>query len=47
MILCDQKNDPINCLYGETLLKKHKRQQMANVISNKIKEMARLLIALK
>nr|XP_015839877.1 PREDICTED: uncharacterized protein LOC107398856 [Tribolium castaneum]XP_015839878.1 PREDICTED: uncharacterized protein LOC107398856 [Tribolium castaneum]XP_015839879.1 PREDICTED: uncharacterized protein LOC107398856 [Tribolium castaneum] len=41
------KNDSIICLYGETLLNKHKRQQIATVVSNKIREMARLLIALK
>ncbi|KAI4461702.1 hypothetical protein MML48_5g00002968 [Holotrichia oblita] len=41
------KSDPLICLYGETLLAKHKRQQIANVVSNKIREMARMLIVLK
>lgn len=41
------KNDPLICLYGETLISKHKRQQIVNVVSNKMREMARLLIALK
>ncbi|KAJ8928004.1 hypothetical protein NQ314_019470 [Rhamnusium bicolor] len=40
------KNDPVICLYGESLLAKHKRQQIANVVSNKIKEMARLLMTI-
>ncbi|XP_074027761.1 uncharacterized protein isoform X1 [Leptinotarsa decemlineata] len=41
------KNDPLICLYGEALLNKHKRKQIAIVISNKMREMGRLLIALK
>lgn len=41
------KTDPLICLYGEALLNKHKRQQMSIVVSNKIREMARLLLALK
>lgn len=41
------KNDPLICLYGEMLLSKHKRQQIVNVVSNKIREMGRLLIALR
>lgn len=41
------KNDPLICLYGETLLAKHKRQQIATCISNKIREMARMLITIK
>lgn len=41
------KSDPLICLYGETLLNKYKRQQMRIVVSNKIREMARLLIVLK
>ncbi|KAJ8945786.1 hypothetical protein NQ314_009055 [Rhamnusium bicolor] len=41
------KNDPVICLYGESLLAKHKRQQIANVVSNKIREMARLLMTIK
>nr|CAI5842778.1 unnamed protein product [Callosobruchus analis] len=41
------KNDSIICLYGEVLLSKHKRQQIVNVVSNKMREMGRLLIILK
>lgn len=41
------KNDALICLYGEHLLSKHKRQQIVNVVSNKMREMGRLLIALK
>ncbi|KAJ3659002.1 hypothetical protein Zmor_010712 [Zophobas morio] len=41
------KSDSLICLYGETLLNKHKRQQMSVVVSNKIREMGRLLLALK
>ncbi|KAJ8959478.1 hypothetical protein NQ318_022175 [Aromia moschata] len=41
------KSDPLICLYGEALLSKHKRQQIVTVVSNKIREMARLTIALK
>uniref|UniRef100_A0A6P7GWY7 Uncharacterized protein LOC114347491 n=1 Tax=Diabrotica virgifera virgifera TaxID=50390 RepID=A0A6P7GWY7_DIAVI len=41
------KNDPLLCLYGESLLAKHKRQQIANVVSNKMREMGRILIELK
>ncbi|KAJ8911356.1 hypothetical protein NQ315_011649 [Exocentrus adspersus] len=41
------KNDPLICLYGEELLNKHKRKQICTVVSNKIREMARLLIAVK
>lgn len=41
------KSDPLIGLYGEMLLNKHKRQQMARVVSNKMREMARLLISLK
>jgi hypothetical protein len=41
------KSDPLICMYGESLLNKHKRQQIATVISNKIREMGRLLIALR
>ncbi|KAI4463195.1 hypothetical protein MML48_4g00007080 [Holotrichia oblita] len=40
------KNDPLICLYGEALLSKHKRQQIVTVVSNKMREMGRLLIAL-
>ncbi|KAJ8931649.1 hypothetical protein NQ314_015418 [Rhamnusium bicolor] len=41
------KNDPLICLYGEALLAKHKRQQISTVVSNKIREIARLLIAIR
>lgn len=43
----EAKADPMICLYGENLLNKHKRQQISIVVSNKIREMARLLIAIK
>ncbi|XP_072397442.1 uncharacterized protein [Diabrotica undecimpunctata] len=41
------KSDTLICLYGEHLLNKHKRQQISTHISNKMREMGRLLIALK
>ncbi|KAL3271878.1 hypothetical protein HHI36_022348 [Cryptolaemus montrouzieri] len=41
------KSDPLICLYGETLLKKYKRQQICTTISNKMREIAKMLIALK
>ncbi|KAB0805127.1 hypothetical protein PPYR_02097 [Photinus pyralis] len=41
------KSDPLIILYGEHLISKHKRQQIAVVVSNKIREMGRLLLALK
>lgn len=41
------KSDPLICLCGEALLSKHKRQQSATVVANKIRELARLTIALK
>ncbi|XP_050505238.1 uncharacterized protein LOC126883628 [Diabrotica virgifera virgifera] len=41
------KNDTLICMYGETLLSKHKRKQIINVISNKMRELGRLLITLK
>lgn len=41
------KTDALICLYGEALLSKHKRQQIATVVSNKIRQMARLSIVLK
>lgn len=43
----EAKADPMICLYGENLLNKHKRQQISIMVSNKIREMARLLIAIK
>lgn len=41
------KNDPLICLYGETLLAKHKRQQIATFISSRIREIARMLMTIK
>lgn len=41
------KNDSLICLFGERHLKKHKRAQIATVTSNKMREVARLLIALR
>lgn len=41
------KNDLLICLFGERHLKKHKRPQIATVTSNKIREVARLLMALR
>lgn len=41
------KTDCLIYLYGEQYLKKHKRQQMATVCSNKMRELARLLIELR
>lgn len=41
------KTDPLICLYGETLLNRHKRKQISTVVSNKMREMARLLIAMR
>lgn len=41
------KSDPIVCQYAEDYLKKHKRPHIKNAVSNKIREMGRLLICLK
>ncbi|CAH0558836.1 unnamed protein product [Brassicogethes aeneus] len=41
------KNDPLICLFGESYLNKHKRKQMNVVVSNKMRELARLQLALK
>ncbi|KAF2886893.1 hypothetical protein ILUMI_19281, partial [Ignelater luminosus] len=41
------KSDSLICLYGETLLAKHKRQQIAIVVSSRIREMARMLMTIK
>ncbi|XP_050512802.1 uncharacterized protein LOC126888505 [Diabrotica virgifera virgifera] len=41
------KNDILICLFGETHLKKHKRKQIVTVTSNKMRQLARLLIALR
>lgn len=46
-ISLEAKSDPLICLYGEHLLKKHKRKQIVNSISNKIREMGRLKLQLK
>lgn len=41
------KKDPLICIYGEYHFNKHKRVQMNVVVSNKMREMARLKIALQ
>lgn len=41
------KSDSLICLFGESYINKHKRKQMSNVVSNKMRELARLKIALK
>lgn len=41
------KADALICLYGEALLSKHKRQQISVVVSNKLREMGRLLMVLR
>ncbi|CAG9820691.1 unnamed protein product [Phaedon cochleariae] len=41
------KTDEFICLFGENYLKKHKRKQMAIVCFNEMRELARLLIALR
>ncbi|KAF2887939.1 hypothetical protein ILUMI_18234, partial [Ignelater luminosus] len=41
------KSDSLICLYSETLLAKHKRQQIATVGSSRIREMARMLMTIK
>lgn len=41
------KSDTLICLYGESYLNKHKRRQMNIVASNKIREIARLKLALQ
>ncbi|KAL1516207.1 hypothetical protein ABEB36_000126 [Hypothenemus hampei] len=40
-------SDPLICSYAESLLRKHKRPQIKNVISNKMRELGRLLISIK
>lgn len=40
-------NDILICTYGESQLKKHKRVQIRSCISNRMREMGRLLIALR
>lgn len=39
--------DVLICSFGESQIQKHKRTQIKNVISNKMREMGRLFIALK
>ncbi|XP_050509153.1 uncharacterized protein LOC126886322 [Diabrotica virgifera virgifera] len=39
--------DMLICSYAESLLRKHKRAQIRNVISNKMRELGRLLISLR
>lgn len=41
------KTDPLICQFGEQYLKKHRRKQMAVVCSNKMRQLARLLIELR
>lgn len=41
------KNDPIICQYGEDYLRKHKRPHIRTAVSNKIRELGRLLIPLQ
>lgn len=41
------KSDSLICLFGESYINKHKRKQMSTVVSNKMRELARLKIALK
>lgn len=40
-------SDTLICSYAESLLKKHKRVRIKNVISNKMRELGRLLLSLK
>lgn len=47
MISLAAKNDPLICLYGESYLNKHKRSQMSVVVSNKMRELSRLKLALQ
>lgn len=41
------KKDALICLYGESYLNKHKRKQINIVVSNKMREMGRLKLALQ
>ncbi|XP_074039978.1 uncharacterized protein isoform X2 [Leptinotarsa decemlineata] len=41
------KNDPVICQYAEDYLRKHKRPHIRNAVSNKIRELGRLLIPLR
>lgn len=40
-------DDILICSYGESQLKRHKRVQLATMVSNKMRELGRLLLALK
>ncbi|KAH0998600.1 hypothetical protein HUJ04_005431 [Dendroctonus ponderosae] len=39
-------NDMLSCSYAESLLRRHKRTQIRNVVSNKMRELGRFLISL-
>lgn len=41
------KSDPIICQYAEDYLRKHKRPHIKNAVSNKLRELGRLLIPLQ
>ncbi|KAJ8945466.1 hypothetical protein NQ314_009218 [Rhamnusium bicolor] len=41
------KTDPLICLFGESYINKHKRKQMNIVVSNKMRELARLKLAIR
>lgn len=41
------KNDPVICQYAEDYLRKHKRPHIRHAVSNKIRELGRLLIPLQ
>jgi hypothetical protein len=41
------KSDPIVCQYAEDYLRKHKRPHIKNAVSNKVRELGRLLIPLQ
>lgn len=41
------KSDPIICQYAEDYLRKHKRPHIKNAVSNKVRELGRLLIPLQ
>lgn len=41
------KNDPVICQYAEDYLRKHKRPHIRRAVSNKIRELGRLLIPLQ
>ncbi|KAG5861909.1 hypothetical protein JTB14_008245 [Gonioctena quinquepunctata] len=41
------ESDPLICLYGESYSNKHKRKQMGVVTSNRMREIARLKLALQ